>query len=239
MKKILILAFVLTSSWMNAQEINPVRKTISVTGSAEMEFVPDQIFVSVELKEYFIKNNKTDLDRIKTTFLSTCKRLSIPDSLISVSDYGGDDNAYSWKRRKNPDLQSSITYEVKFTNFELLEKFASMLDDKSVERFGIAKTTHSKIIEFRKQLKMQAIQACKNKAAYLTEAIGEKAGEAITITEPREYESNYNWYYNRSSNYASNAISQTASSYSNLENGKTGFQKMKLRYEMEVVFALK
>lgn len=238
MRKAIAFVCILSAFYVNAQETNPARKTISVTGSAEMEFVPDQIFVFVELKEYFTKGSKTDLDRIKTTFLNTCKNLSIPDSLISISDYGGDDNYYSWKKRKNPDLQSSITYEVKFINYELLEKFANMLDDKSVERFGIAKTTHTKIVEFRKQLKIQAMQACKDKATYLTEAIGEQIGQAITINEPKEYESGYNWY-GRYSNYGSNMISQTAASYGNTENGKSSFKKMKLRYEMEVIFALK
>ena len=37
--------------------------------------------------------------------------------------------------------------------------------------------------EFRKQLKIQAIKAAKDKGIYLTEAITEKLGEAITISE--------------------------------------------------------
>jgi len=38
---------------------NPFPKTITVSGSAEMEIVPDQIFVNVELKEYQKKRGGT------------------------------------------------------------------------------------------------------------------------------------------------------------------------------------
>ena len=45
---------------------------------------------------------------------------------------------------------------------------------------------HSKEKEFKKQLKIQAVKAAKEKAIYLAGAIGENIGEAITINEPNE-----------------------------------------------------
>ncbi len=65
---------------------------------------------------------------------------------------------------------------------ELVEK----LDDEATANFQIVKTSHSRIQEFRKQLKIEAVKQAKQKALYLTEAIGEKSGEAITINEPDE-----------------------------------------------------
>lgn len=37
---------------------NPFPKTISVTGSAELEIIPDEIYVSVMLREYQKKRRK-------------------------------------------------------------------------------------------------------------------------------------------------------------------------------------
>ena len=54
MKKLFISFAVIlfsTSGFAQAQ-INPYPKTITVAGSAEMEIIPDEIYVQVDLKEY-------------------------------------------------------------------------------------------------------------------------------------------------------------------------------------------
>ena len=44
----------------------PFPKTISVTGSAEMDVIPDEIYVQVDLREYKKKGEeKTELEKIK------------------------------------------------------------------------------------------------------------------------------------------------------------------------------
>ncbi len=67
---------------------------------------------------------------------------------------------------------------------ELVEK----LDDEATQNFRIERTSHSKILEYRKQLKIQAIKAAKEKADYLAAAIDEQVGAAVTITEPNDVE---------------------------------------------------
>jgi len=57
MKKItLFFAAFLSLGLLNAQNTQPgcypFPKTISVTGSAEMEIIPDEIYVQVDLREY-------------------------------------------------------------------------------------------------------------------------------------------------------------------------------------------
>ena len=53
-----------------AQEKN-IQRTITVTGISEMEIVPDEIYVQVELKEYTKKNgDKIDITFIKNNFLA-------------------------------------------------------------------------------------------------------------------------------------------------------------------------
>ena len=54
MKKIFIaFAAILFAGFAFAQTpVNPFPKTITVNGSAEMEIIPDEIYVQVDLKEY-------------------------------------------------------------------------------------------------------------------------------------------------------------------------------------------
>ena len=67
-----------------------------------------------------------------------------------------------------------------------MDNLVEKLDDDATKNFTIVSVSHSKITEYRKDLKIKAIKAARDKGLYLTEAIGEKLGEAITINEPGE-----------------------------------------------------
>ena len=251
MKKLIIIVnFFLFATAVSAQQVqpiftnNPFPKIITVSGSAEMEIVPDEIYVNVELKEYQKKGeNKKGIETIKTQFLEACKAVGIPDSLISIVSYAGN-NPYFWKKRKkDPDLFAGITYQVKFKNSELMDKLVEKLDDDATQGFLIVSTSHSKMTEYRRQLKIAAVKAAKEKGIYLTEAVGEKLGEAIKINEPDENTlTRTSGLYGSTQGY--NVVARGASQ-ARLSNeaffDETGidFKKIKLRFEVDVVFALK
>ncbi len=53
MKRVLTtLLMILVYAGTYAQTVNPYPKTTTVTGGAEMEVIPDEIYVHVDLKEY-------------------------------------------------------------------------------------------------------------------------------------------------------------------------------------------
>lgn len=233
-------AFVLSSLIMQAQNnsINPYPKTINVNGSAEVELVPDEIYVQVDLKEYEKKgSSKVDLEKIKTAFLKNVKNIGIPDSLVTIASYDGFNGQPYWQRKKRKDeLYASIAYQIKFTNSKKIDELVAKLDDDATQNFYIVRTTHSKLAEYRKNLKIQAVRAAKEKGAYLSEAIGERLGEAVTISEPQEYY--HQPYENRlvsNSAMRRDMVAQEA----NDEEVVTDFKKIKLRYDVQVTFALK
>src|SRR5215204_7060515 len=121
MKKLIVIAnIIFISTAINAQQplfiSNPFPKTITVSGSAEMEVIPDEIFVNITLREYQKRGeDKKDIETIKTNFLENCKAAGIPDSVISIFSFTGYGNYFSFKKRKkDPDLMTAITYQVKF-----------------------------------------------------------------------------------------------------------------------------
>jgi len=252
MKKLIIIAniflFAATTSAQQVQPIftnNPFPKTITVSGSAEMEIIPDEIYVNITLREYQKRGEaKKEIESIKTAFLENCKAVGIPDSAVSIFSFSGYNNYYSFKKRKkDPDMQSAITYQVKFKDSKTMDDLVEKLDDEATQNFIIANTSHSKITEYRKQLKINAIQAAKNKGTYLTESIGEKLGEAITIKEPDEnlaaLSEPYSQVRIRGANSLSSNFNMRMSSGDNYSSTEIDFKKMKLRFEVEVVFALK
>lgn len=219
---------------------NPFPKTITVTGAAEMEVIPDQIYVNIVLREYQKKNEpKKDLETLKTGFMESCKAIGLPDSVISIASYTGFNNYY-WLRRerkKSPDLFASITYQVKFSNSKQMDDLIEKLDDEATQSFDIVNTSHSKMSEYRKQLKILAVKAAKDKGIYLTEAIGEKLGPAITVKEPDESGVLTTMVANRV--YSQTRIESNGRfDGANDKSLEIDFKKIKLRYEVNVVFAL-
>jgi uncharacterized protein YggE len=112
--------------------------------------------------------------------------IGIPENDISIQGYQGWDGNYWWYKKhnkKNPDMMASIIYQVKLSSTRKMDELVAKLDDEATENFSIARVSHSKIQDYKKQLKIEAVKAAKEKASYLADAIGEKAGEAVTINE--------------------------------------------------------
>lgn len=231
---IVVLCFLTTGIF--AQAPNPFPKTINVTGSAELEIVPDEIYVVVTLKEYEKKGTgKIDIERIKTDFLNSCKSIGLPDSTVTIAAYEGHNPKTPWNKKAKDELFASISYQVKFNSSKKMDELVSKLDDNATQSFDVTQVSHSKIQEYRKQVKIQAIKAAKAKAEYLTEAVGEQLGVAVTITENQNDVLAAPLYY---SNQLAFSNSYNFSRDSNQETG-VDFKKIKLRMEMNVVFQIK
>src|SRR5258706_610912 len=104
---------------------------------------------------------------------------SLKKSEYFLLPYTFPDLQVSFKKKKNNDLLANITYQVKFKSSKLMDDLVERLDDNATQSFQIISVTHSNITEYRRQLKIKAVQAAKEKGIYLTEAIGEKLGDAI------------------------------------------------------------
>jgi hypothetical protein len=162
--------------------------------------------------------------------------LGLPDTSITVSGY--DANNYNpWWRKKNKkeELHASITYQVKLRNTAQVDQLVDKLDDNATQNFYISRTSHSKLEEFRRTLKIQAVKAAKEKADYLAEAVNTKIGVPVTINEPGEY---YQPYYG---DMASNRMmkAEMTQQTSAPDQPQADFKKMKMRYDVNVVFELR
>lgn len=240
MKKTLLSMMLLAGIYgatAQTAETSPKQKVINVSGMAEMEIVPDEIYVQVTLREYAKKGSaKTDIESIRNNFIKAALSVGIPETDISVQGYQGWDGNYWWYKKnnkKNPEMMASITYQVKLATTRKMDELVAKLDDEATENFFIAKVSHSKLQEFKKQLKIQAVKAAKEKAAYLSEAIGEKVGEALMINDPNEV-----------GNFPQPMYSNVMMKQANMEGDQAApanidFKKMKLQFEVSVTFALK
>jgi uncharacterized protein YggE len=235
-KTITFFAMILLATQLIAQEQKIIQKTISVSGSAETEVAPDEIYVQIDLREYNKKNgDKIDINTIKNNFLAACKSMGLTDKDVTVQSYQGYDQNYWYLRKnkkQNPDMKASISYWVKVDNVSKLDQLVEKMDDEATQNFFIAKAEYSKMDELKKDMKITAVKAAKEKAIYLSEAIGENIGEAITINDPTEIDNTPRPYY-------ANTVMKVEADNASAPALDVDFKKIKVRYEVSVVFSLK
>ena len=212
-----------------AQQQSTTKPIIEVTGSAELDITPDEIYVSVTLKEFLIDKKKQSIAGIEKEFKSITSDLKIDNKLISLQSVYGQFE-YDYKTNKRGEFLNAKTYLIKFADLEKYNQLVTMLDKKGIENVYIQSTNHSKIEEYRTQVKVEALKAAQQKAAVLLNAISKKVGEVQLIRE-RDNSMGYQQPMYLKSNVA--MAMEAAQDTEPIE-----MRKIKLRYEVEAHFII-
>lgn len=235
MKKYIVVTLSLFAMHWSVQaqqlSIQPQQPIIEVTGSAELEIIPDEIHVSVTLREYLIDRKKVLITEIEKEFRSTLDKLKIDAKQVSLeSVYGNYD--YDYKTNKRGEFLNAKVYRIKFADLEKYNQLVTMLDKKGIENVYISSTSHSKIEEYRRQVKVEALKAAKAKADLMLQALNKKTGEVMLV---RERDNNMGYpmpYLKAQSNMA------MESDAANAPSEPIEMQKIKIRYEVEAHFII-
>jgi uncharacterized protein len=238
MKKItLICTFIAIGMVAFAQEKMDNTKKIEVTGLAEIQIVPDELYFSISLKEYFKdqknQKDKVTIDILEKQLINAIAKAGISKENLTIAGINGYKNYYG---KKKPELfQESKRYLLKLSNLNKTDGILADVDERGVEYVNIDHVDHSKIKEYRREVKIKALQAAKEKANYLLESIGEKAGEVLDIKELDDQ------YYSPQPVYAQVRMMAANASMDAAPVGDSDleYQKIKLSYKMMAVFKIK
>jgi len=234
MKKLFTLAFVaLISVSAMAQQVD-LRKKISVSGSAETEVTPDIIYIGISLKEYLKDNNskkKVDITTLENQLYAAVQKAGLSKENLTINNL----SSYSWatEKKKNPDFLASKQYRLKVSDLNKWNTIIAEIDAKGIASTNIESYDYSKIESLKKELKIKALQAAKEKATYLVQALDDKLGSAIDIQEinnetyPQMYRANVMMMKEERADMAGNAAAEI------------DFKKIKLNYVMNVVFEIR
>jgi len=226
----MFLVLVFTVS-VNAQNASVKDKLIEVSGSAEMEILPDEIYLSISLREYVNDKVKVRLNEIDKHFLKVMNELKIDKNDIAIEGAAG---FYNWdyQRQKETEFLASKTYVLKLVDLNGYNRLMERLDNKGIQHVYLQRTSHSKIEEYRQKVKVDALKAAKEKARIMLESIGEQMGEVVLIKET----SNDAYYPLQRTMLSNTAMDGNASQESALESD---VQKIKIRYEVMAAFRIK
>jgi uncharacterized protein YggE len=228
MKKILFAAaavFIAASSF--AQNVD-LRRKIEVTGVAEQEITPDIINVSISLQEYLDGKKKITIDQLEGQLESAVKEVGIPKDDFTISNVSAWNN--TWQKKKNPDFLASKQYTLRVHDLNKFNQVLAGVDPKGVQSTNIASYDYSKMPEVKRQLKIQALLAAKEKATYLLSAIDEKLGRPIDITET----DNSN-YPGPQPMYANRAL---MAKEVQINDSDINFKTIKLSFQVQAIFEI-
>ena len=230
MKKIILsIALLITVLGLSAQTPD-LRRKIEVNGTAETEVTPDIIYVGVSLKEYFENKKKVNIEDLERQLQNAVLKAGISKENFTINNISAYN--YSWDRKKNPDFLASKQYRIKVSDLNKWNQIINAVDAKGVQYSNIESYDYSKMESLKKDLKIQALKAARDKAVYLAESIGEKIGLALEINETS------NEYYPQPM-YRANVMMKTDAMEGSDSMPDIDFKKIKLSYQMRAVFELK
>ena len=209
------------------QTTDSQRRFIEVKGSSELEITPDEIFVSITLKEYKKGGTKVSLDVLESQLVKSAQKLKIPEDDLRVQNVYGYN--WNWRKKRPDDFLGSKSFLLEVSDLKKMNKLIDMLDPEGLNSMNIQSFSHSQIEEFRREVKIGAMKAAKEKATYLLESVDEKLGG---ILEVQEIDYGYQQPMMMRSNMALESA-DVGGYQSDVE-----FKKIKLRAEMRVVFEI-
>jgi len=231
MKRILTIALLSTFTLTAFSQNIDTRRKIEVTGSAETEVTPDIIYISISLKEYFKDNNnrkKVEIEELEKQLQTAVLNAGIPkenftiNNISSYTDY--------WNKKKDPNFLASKQYRIKVSDLTKLNSILSAVDSKGIAYSNIDSYDYSKMESLKKDLKIKALLAAREKAAYLTAALGQKVGQAIEIQEIN------NEFYPQPMYRANTMMKADMSEAAAMP--EIDFKKIKLNYQMRTIFEI-
>lgn len=228
MKKISIIVLLIAISLAGFAQNVDLRRKIEVTGISEKEVTPDIINVSISLKEYMDGRTKVTISQLENQLETAINEAGIPKSDFRINNLSSYN--YVYQKKKNPDFLASKQYAIRFHDLNRFDQIMSKIDPKGVQSTNIDSYDYSKIAEVKKELKIQALLAARDKAAYMLGALNEKLGSVLNITETDN--TNYN-YMAKPMMYSNRVMAADAAPESDID-----VKNIKLSFQVQAVFEI-
>lgn len=230
MKTILSSFFLLISTFAFCQvgEKNFIDQNyIEVTGKAEMEITPDMIYIKILISEKDTKNKitVTELEKLMIQRLSDIG-VDVKKDLL-IKDMASNFKSSLLSRKE---IILSKEYQVLIHDGKTASQLFTEMEKIDISNVSIEKLDHSKMEQFRRDVKVNAVKVAKEKAEALTTAIGQGIGRAIYIQELDNF-------------YGYPQVSNRVMNYSNINSAESltdiDFEKLHIEYSIMCRFELK
>lgn len=225
-----LTSYAQTPTWVQ-QDPKPY---IEVTGKAEIEVIPDQIYIGITIKERHEGKTKITVEDQEKALREAIKSLGIDSKNLTLSNVN---SRYVRVRVMKKDVINKSEYTLMVKDAETVGKVFDQLEKMTIKTAYIAKVDHTKKLEIKKDMRIQAIKAAKDKAQYLVSAIDQSLGTPLVVREEYAQYLGANAYSNTISQYRGN-VSRNVSSSSN-NDGALQFRKIKIEASIYLKYEIK
>lgn len=203
---------------------------IEVTGTAEWEIIPDEIYINISLKERIEGKEKLTISKQKTDLKNAIASLGLSLDKLTLSDANANFVRVKFAKK---DVIAKSEYVLEVNDARMVGKVFEKLDELNIQEAEVSRVDHSKMDSLRQEIRIKAIKAAKEKADYLLRAIDEKTGKALAVREDKATT------FTNTNNYRHNTSSDLYSVNRWGEVDKViQFQKIKLKSSIYVKFAI-
>lgn len=203
---------------------------IEVTGTSEIEIVPDKIHYIIEIREYFEEEfdgkskpedyrTKIPLNDIERKLIESLDKAGVSQDAIRTQEIG------DYWRERGHDFLISKRFDITLTDFKQIDEITENIDTRGINTMRVGELESKDMLVYHRRGKIEALMAARRKAEYLVEAVGKKLGDVIRIVESEA--SNISPY----SGIQSNVRSSDAESFDS-------FRTIKKSYSMLVRFVI-
>jgi len=207
-----------------------IKPYIEVVGTSELEIIPNEIYISFTLMERMDGKNKITIESQETNVKRQLQKAGFNLDKLSLADASAD---FVTVKRKNKEVLASKNYVMKVATTSEVASVFEVLDAEEVLNADITRVAHSEIEKYRKEVKIVAVKAAKEKAGYLLEAIDESVGKPLMIQERESYDDIMPMPLMANMKMAMSADAEFAA-----EVPEISFQKIKLKYSVFARFAI-
>lgn len=234
---ILTTLTIATNAFGQTKVDNEEKPYIEVTGSADQEVIPDEIYINIIIREKYVNKEKITIESQEEKLKTCLKDIGVEIKNLYLSDANADYVKVKWRTK---DILTKKDYTLKVSNATTVGQVFLQLDKLEITDAFIAKVNHSKLDSLKKEMKIVAIKAAKKKADYLLTAIGEQTGKPLIVQEQENRITpiaGVNYRASRSSETAYNVDQVKVTGSGEVE--ELQFKKIKIEAFIYVKFAIK
>jgi uncharacterized protein len=213
-------------------QTQPERRVIEVSGSAERWITPDEFTFKITLNERIDKKEKITIDQQEAALRRELTTLGV-DVAKDLSVY---DISSTYFRRKVRDVLGTKDYRLKIRDLKQISRLQDLADRLNVGKLELIESEHSEITRLRRETKMDAMKAAKDKADYLLGSIGQRTGKPVYIKEEDET-ARPSFTANTYSNIVSANFKRRADT-SDADDDALSFSQIKLRFVIVAKFEI-
>ena len=202
---------------------------IEVTGTAEREIAPDEIYLSITISERDSKGRITVEQQygemvaaLRGAGIDVEQRLKVVDLTSSFF-------------RKRTSV-ATAQYELKLGSSAEVARAWQTLDGQGISQVTVSKVSHSRLSAYKAEVRADAMRAARDNAASLAEAIDQRIGRCFYIYDSNSSVMPTFYAANRMVKTRAAGIMEDAVAEDAME--ELEFQTIKLQYRVQAKFVL-